>query len=207
MALFRRYVLKPDRLGYKGKSDNTADDAIALLLILGIVVTGFLISALRIHVTYQETPWESVRLSVGVLPPMCLPAWMLRPQKLCTRSAGGRILLLLLGFIAYIPYSRLLHMITTPANHFFISLKPTGYIEPIRDIENQESFGVSKLEEFTWKQIFDSDACTKCGRCQDGCPAYLSGKHLSPKKLVQDIKTHWLEKAPLAASQSCCSRS
>ena len=72
----------------------------------------------------------------------------------------------------------------------------------------QESFGVSKLEEFTWKQIFDSDACTKCGRCQDGCPAYLSGKHLSPKKLVQDIKTHWLEKAPLAikAKAVCSSR-
>jgi len=87
-----------------------------------------------------------------------------------------------------------------------MSLKTAGYIEPIRDIENQESFGVSKLEEFTWKQIFDSDACTKCGRCQDGCPAYLSGKHLSPKKLVQDIKTFWLEQAPLAAAKAVCSR-
>ncbi|MCK7509386.1 MAG: (Fe-S)-binding protein [Desulfobacterales bacterium] len=101
-----------------------------------------------------------------------------------------------LGFIAYIPYSRLLHIITTPANHFLQSLKPTGYIEPIRDFENAEAFGVGKLEEFTWKQIFDSDACTRCGRCQDGCPAYLTGKPLSPKKMVQDIKTYWLEKAP-----------
>ncbi len=102
------------------------------------------------------------------------------------------------GFIAYIPYSRLLHIITTPANHFLKSFKPTGYIEPIRDFENAEAFGVGKLEEFTWKQIFDSDACTRCGRCQDGCPAYLTGKPLSPKKMVQDIKTYWLEKAPEA---------
>jgi Fe-S oxidoreductase len=89
-----------------------------------------------------------------------------------------------------------MHIITTPANHFLQSFKPTGYIEPIRDFENAEAFGVGKLEEFTWKQIFDSDACTRCGRCQDGCPAYLTGKPLSPKKVVQDIKTHWLEKCP-----------
>ena len=102
---------------------------------------------------------------------------------------------LALGFIAYIPYSRLLHIITTPANHFMASLKPVGTIEPIRDFENAESFGVGQLGEFTWKQIFDADACTRCGRCQDGCPAYLTGKPLSPKKLVQDLKTYWLEKA------------
>ncbi len=57
---------------------------------------------------------------------------------------------------------------------------------------------MGKLEEFTKKQIFDSDACTRCGRCQDGCPAYLSGKPLSPKKLIQDLKTYWLEQAPAA---------
>jgi Fe-S oxidoreductase/nitrate reductase gamma subunit len=202
MAMFRRYVQKPDRLGYKGKSDNTADDAIALLLILGIVVTGFLISALRIHVTYQETPWESVRfVSWGIA------TYALAGVETSTALTLHKIMwwthtFIALGFIAYIPYSRLLHIITTPANHFLMSLKPTGYIEPIRDFETAESFGVSKLEEFTWKQIFDSDACTKCGRCQDGCPAYLSGKHLSPKKLVQDLKTYWLEKAPLAATKA-----
>jgi len=81
-----------------------------------------------------------------------------------------------LGLIAYIPYSRLIHIITTPANHFMLSLKTAGYIEPIRDFENAESFGAGKLDEFTKKQIFDSEACTRCGRCQDGCPAYLSGK-------------------------------
>jgi Fe-S oxidoreductase len=105
-----------------------------------------------------------------------------------------------LGFIAYIPYSRLMHIITTPANHFMATLKPVGHLEPIADFENAESFGVGTLEEFTQKQIFDSDACTRCGRCQDGCPAYLTGKHLSPKKLVQDIKTYWLEKAPAAVA-------
>jgi Fe-S oxidoreductase/nitrate reductase gamma subunit len=198
LAFFRRYVLKPERLGYKGKPDNTADDAIALLFILGIVVTGFLISALRIHVTYQQAPWEWVRfVSWGVA------TYALANVETSTALSLHKVMwwthtFIALGFIAYIPYSRLLHIITTPVNHFLLSLKPAGYLEPIRDFETAESFGAGKLEDFTWKQIFDSEACTRCGRCQDGCPAYLSGKPLSPKKMIQDIKTYWLEKAPEA---------
>jgi Fe-S oxidoreductase/nitrate reductase gamma subunit len=209
MAAFRRYVQKPDRLGYKGKSDNTADDAIALLLIAGIIVTGFIIEALRIHATLVEgvgpdavkPVWETYSF-VGWIIAQAIANMDIETAKTMHKISWWTHTFIALGFIAYIPYSRLLHIITTPVNHFLMSMKPTGYIEPIRDIENQESFGVSKLEEFTWKQIFDSDACTKCGRCQDGCPAYLTGKHLSPKKLVQDIKTHWLEKAPLAATKA-----
>jgi Fe-S oxidoreductase/nitrate reductase gamma subunit len=197
MAIIRRYVIVPDRLGYKGKPDNTADDAIVLALISGIIITGFIIESLRIYVTKDVSPWETWSF-VG---------WALSSvyagMDVGTAETWHKIMwwthtFIALGFIAYIPYSRLLHIITTPSNYFFASLKPTGYLEPIRDFETAESFGVGKLEEFTWKQIFDSDACTRCGRCQDGCPAYLSGKPLSPKKVIQDIKTHWLEKAPAA---------
>ncbi len=197
MALDRRYITKPERLGYKGEPDNTPDDAIVLLLLGGIILTGFVIEALRIHVT--NPPWE---------------VWSFAGYTLAKAFAGvdnntARILhkvmwwthtFMALGFIAYIPYSRLIHIITTPANHFMASLKPVGNIEPIRDFETAESFGAGQLEDFTWKQVFDSDACTRCGRCQDGCPAYLSGKALSPKKVVQDLKTYWLERAPLVAA-------
>ena len=195
MALDRRYISRPDRLGYRGKSDSTPDDAIALALIGVIVVTGFVVEALRIYVT--NPPWESWSF-VG---------WTLSQAFTGIDSDTARIFhkvswwthsLLSLGFIAYIPYSRFLHILTVPANHFMASTKPAGFLEPIRDFETAESFGAGKLEDFTWKSIFDSDACTKCGRCQDGCPAYLSGKPLSPKKLIQDIKTYWLEKAPAA---------
>jgi Fe-S oxidoreductase/nitrate reductase gamma subunit len=196
LLIDRRYIGKPDRLGYKGTPENTPDDAIVLLLILVIVVTGFLGEALRIHVTHPSwevwsfAGWTLAKAFTGVDPD--------------TARALHRVnwwihALLSLGFIAYIPFSRLLHIVTTPANHFMGSLKPAGFIEPIRDFENAESFGVGNLAEFTKKQIFDSDACTRCGRCQDGCPAYLSGKPLSPKKLVQDLKTYWLEQAPAAA--------
>ena len=195
LAIDRRYIRRPDRLGYQGKPDNTPDDAIALLLILGIIVTGFIIEALRIHVT--NPPWE-VWSFVGWLLAKAFVGVDPGTAKILHKATWWTHTFIALGFIAYIPYSRLMHIITTPANHFMASLQPVGHIEPIRDFENAESFGVGKLEEFTKKQVFDSDACTRCGRCQDGCPAYLSGKPLSPKKLLQDLKTFWLEQAPAA---------
>jgi Fe-S oxidoreductase/nitrate reductase gamma subunit len=195
LAAYRRYVQKPDRLGYKGTPDNTNDDGIVLLLIGAIIITGFIVEALRIYVT--NPPWEYWSF-VGWLLSHTFTGVAHDTAKTLHQVSWWVHALLGLGFIAYIPYSRLLHIITTPANHFFSDLKPAGSLEPIRDFENAEAFGVGKLEDFTWKQIFDADACTRCGRCQDGCPAYLSGKHLSPKKLVQDIKTHWLEKVPAA---------
>ena len=193
IALDRRFVKKPDRLGFKGEIDNTPDDVIVLLLIGSIIITGFIVESLRIYVTNPS--WEYWSFA----------GWLLSHTFTGVDHGTAKLLhqvfwwthaVLGLGFIAYIPYSRLMHIITTPANHFLKTSKPTGFIEPIRDFENAEAFGVGKLEEFTWKQIFDSDACTRCGRCQDGCPAYLTGKPLSPKKIVQDIKTHWLEKCP-----------
>ncbi|MBA4423060.1 MAG: iron-sulfur-binding reductase [Syntrophus sp. (in: bacteria)] len=197
LAIYRRYIRRPEGLGYQGKPDNTPDDAVVLLLLLGIIVTGFMIEALRLRVT--APPWEV--WSFG--------GWMLAKvfagiepgqAKLLHKATWWTHTFLSLGFIAYIPYSRLLHIITTPVNHFLVSLKPAGYNEPIGDFETAETFGVGKLEEFTKKQIFDSDACTRCGRCQDGCPAYLSGKPLSPKKLIQDLKTYWLMQASAAAA-------
>jgi Fe-S oxidoreductase len=83
----------------------------------------------------------------------------------------------------------------TPLNIFFRPLGPKGALVPV-DLEKAESFGVSKIEGFTWKQLMDLDACTRCGRCQDNCPAYLSGKTLSPKKVIQDLKQHWYDSGP-----------
>ena len=199
LAIDRRYIKKPDRLGYKGVPDNRPDDAIVLILILSIMVTGYIIEGLRIAATGNPDfeKWSFVGYIGG---PVLRRDRAWTPSGRPTSSCGGCHAFLAFGFIAYIPFSRLLHIVTSPANQFMATLKPVGQIEPIRDFENAESFGVGKLEEFTWKQIFDSDACTRCGRCQNGCPAYLTGKELSPKKVVQDIKDHWLERAPLYAA-------
>ncbi|MCX7816183.1 MAG: heterodisulfide reductase-related iron-sulfur binding cluster [Syntrophales bacterium] len=197
MAAWRRYITRPDRLGYRGVPDNKPDDAIALILIGGIIITGFILEALRISVTWQYTPWETWSF-VGWNLAKVFHNMSPHDAKTLHKLMWWLHTFIALGFIAYIPYSRLLHIFTTPANYFMATLRPTGTLEPIRDFETAESFGVGTIEEFTWKQLFDADACTRCGRCQDGCPAYLTGKPLSPKKLVQDLKDYWVEKAPAA---------
>ncbi|MDI6725501.1 MAG: heterodisulfide reductase-related iron-sulfur binding cluster [Smithellaceae bacterium] len=189
---WRRYIQRPDRLAYQEKPDSTWEDGFILALIAVIVITGFLVEALRIHVT--KAPWE-VWSFVGYGLAGLFSGVGEGSAKILHRVLWWSHAVLSLGFVAYIPYSRLIHIITSPANQFLSSLKPMGHLEPIADFENAETFGVGTIEEFTWKQIFDADSCTRCGRCQDGCPAYLSGKPLSPKKLIQDLKTFWLARS------------
>jgi Fe-S oxidoreductase/nitrate reductase gamma subunit len=183
LLAFRRYILRPDRL------DNKPEDLISLALIFLILITGFVSEGLRIAVTrpdferYSFVGWEISKLfaspleAKASLAPTHAIFWWVH-------------LLLAFAFIGYVAYSRLLHLVTSPLNQFFRSFAPVGEVKPILDIENQETFGVAKLGDFTWKQLLDADACTRCGRCQDSCPAHLSGKPLSPKKLIQDLKNH-----------------
>lgn len=183
LALFRRYVLRPEGL------DNKFEDGLVLVSLLLILLTGFTNEGLRIATTSPEFErwsflgWQFNKLflaigsSEGSLESLHLVSWWIH-------------IILAFGFIGYISYSRLLHLISSPLNQFFRTFSPKGEVKPILDIENAETFGVAKLSEFTWKQLFDTDACTRCGRCQDNCPAYLSEKPLSPKKVIQDLKSH-----------------
>ena len=97
-------------------------------------------------------------------------------------------ILLVMGLLVYIPRSKHLHILTGPANVYFKSSKPKGELKKIENIEEAEHFGVSKVEQFTWKDILDGYACTECGRCTGACPAKLTGKPLDPRKIVMDIK-------------------
>jgi Fe-S oxidoreductase len=91
-------------------------------------------------------------------------------------------------------------MISAPINTFLSDLKPTGVLAPIADFEQAESFGASQLQDFTWKQLLDLDACTACGRCQAVCPAYNSDKPLSPKQLILDLRNYMHRRGTAAAS-------
>jgi Fe-S oxidoreductase/nitrate reductase gamma subunit len=198
LAVWRRYIQKPDRLEYMGKTDTVADDAIVLVLIGGIIVTGFIVEALRLHVNVGVDGFTWGKWSfVGYFLSKIFAGVGYETTRFIHKVMWWLHAFLALGFIAYIPYSRLIHIITSPVNQYMKSLRPKGALEPIRDFETAESFGAGQLEDFTWKQIFDVDACTRCGRCQDGCPAYLSDKPLSPKKLIQDLKTYWLGRVPV----------
>jgi len=189
MALFRRYVTRPERL------DNQRDDLIALLWILVVLVTGFLVEGARI--AFDRPPYEVVSFVGWVTSSLFLGA-----SKEGVRTIHAVIyyvhMFLSFGLIAYVVYSgRLLHIVTSSLNMLFRGVEdaPRGALTPIADFETAEEFGINQIDGFTWRQIFDLDACTRCGRCQDRCPAHLSQKPLSPKKLIQDLKGEWLRAA------------
>ena len=192
MAIVRRYVTKPERL------DNKPDDAICLVWILVVLVTGFLTEAARIAATQQ--PYE-VWSFVGWALSSLFPAPDQGTIELTSHKAVYLPhtvfwyvhMLLSFGLIAYIAYSRLLHIITSSLNMLFrgVESAPRGAVAAIEDFENAEEFGVNSIEGFTWRQIMDLDACTRCGRCQERCPAHNTEKPLSPKKLIQDLKGEW----------------
>jgi hypothetical protein len=87
-------------------------------------------------------------------------------------------------FIASIPFTKLFHIFTTPTNIFFRSLKPAGELAPVCP---EPATGVKTWRDFSWKQILDFEACTRCGRCQDNCPAFASGLSLSPRSLMINL--------------------
>ena len=183
MAVWRRFVLRPPRL------DPTARFAWVLALLLVINVSGFVMEAARLAVVQPAWgPWSPVGwllgqgmlglgMSEGALRATHLGVWLFHA-------------VLSLGFVALVPYSYFVHLVTTPLNVFFAKLGPRGAIRPIENIEEAESLGVSKLEEFSWKRRLDFDACVECGRCQAVCPAYLAGTALSPKQVIVKLKRH-----------------
>lgn len=97
-------------------------------------------------------------------------------------------ILIILFLVTYIPLSKHFHIITAPFNVYFKSTRPKGELRAIENIEEAEHFGVSKVKQFTWKDLLDGYACTECGRCTSSCPAQLTGKPLDPKKIVMDMK-------------------
>ncbi len=97
----------------------------------------------------------------------------------------------MLGFLAYLPFSKHLHIVVAAPNVFFGSLRPKGALRTI-DLEETETFGVGAIQDFTWPQLLDLYSCTECGRCQAVCPAYEAGLPLSPKMLIINLRDHLL---------------
>lgn len=182
MAFYHRYLFKQERL------HNSWQDAAILALFLAILLTGFMIEGLRIVATGDPwANWSPVGLAVGKLSSLFLLADALRPLH---AFIWWFHLLLVFALIAWLPYSKLLHIFTSATNIYFRSLEPKGaMLKPI-DMETAESFGVKSIDQMTWKGLLDLDACTECGRCQDACPAFATGKPLSPKSLVLDMRHH-----------------
>src|SRR5215471_9881972 len=97
-------------------------------------------------------------------------------------------MLVFFSFLVYLPRSKHLHLMATPFNVFFSNYAPKGALPLMENIEERDDYGVSKVEQFTWKQLLDGYACTECGRCNTVCPAMNTGKPLFPKEIILGVK-------------------
>jgi Fe-S oxidoreductase len=194
IALCIRLVVRPER--FIGSHQVEAYRILGLIFL--IVVTLFFGRATRIALGLAPDWWWT-------------PASTLAAQAFDWMSSGWQRLwmwtflwvhlLVILGFLVYIGYSKHLHIATSAINVFFGKTKPRGYLTPLRiDLESMEGedvrLGAATLPDLTWKETLDLYSCTECGRCQDVCPAWNTGKPLSPKLLVMNLRDHLFEEGP-----------
>ena len=195
MAVNQRYIKRNPHV----KAHSEFDALIVLIGISGLIITSFFVNAGKINLGYME--------GIDILPPVSL----LFSAPMGAMSEGTVRLVTDLNFwlhalffvvlLIWVPKGKHFHLITGPMNVFFngnathrsgAALRPVGI--DWEEMTEDDVVGASRLDQFSWKALFDSYACTECGRCQDQCPAYNTGKDLSPKGLQVDLRME-LERA------------
>ena len=180
MAAARRYLKRPKKLIY------TDEATLILVVIFAICLQGFLVEGWRIAVT--RDPWGAWS-PFGNLLAIASRA-LLTDGQMQTAHLGvwWFHLATVFGFIAWAPYTKMMHAITAPLNIYTASLAPLGATLKNIDFETTETFGVNALADYTWKDLLDLDACTECGRCTSVCPANTVGKELSPRDIILQLR-------------------
>jgi Fe-S oxidoreductase len=195
----RRGVLRPDRLDYR-RADQPQGGYSRRQFVLGdwlfagglaaILLTGLVVEALRIRAA--GFPTFEVWSPVG---------WVLaRTLELAGLSARAALTahtvlwwlhaLLALAFVAYIPYSKAMHMLADVVNLLAHDRHATRALPAPQPDPGHA--GYTTVADFTWKELLDLDACTKCGRCHEVCPARTAGAPLSPRDLILDLR-QWVD--------------
>ena len=191
LAMVRRWKQRPRKLTYSARFSG------GLELLFLILLTGLLVEGLRLAVQQPGwAEWSPVGYLIGEL---FLTLGFSETILFDAHLALWIFHFVLVGvFFVVLPQDTLFyHLVTSPLNTFFSDVRrPRGALAPIEEIEETEVLGVGQLRDFTWKTLLDSDACTECGRCQEACPAYLSGQPLNPKQLFLDIRRHLHQEGP-----------
>ena len=193
MALAIRIVQRPERF-----VGSHATDAYRILgLIFWIVATLFLARGARIALGYAaETWWTPVSTAVAAGLDWMSEGW----RRVTMWSSLWVHLLIILGFLVYLGYSKHLHIATSAINVWLANTRPRGTLAPLRiDLEAADGdvyLGAATITDLTRKEALDLYACTECGRCQAACPAWNTGKPLSPKLLVMNLRDHLFERGP-----------
>ncbi|MGE0794038.1 MAG: heterodisulfide reductase-related iron-sulfur binding cluster, partial [Acidimicrobiia bacterium] len=183
-AIWRRYVQRVYRIRIKTKPEH----AMILGTFLAIGLSGFGAEAFRIalagrpdHESWSIVGWPLSALVDG-LAVSTLQDWH--------RVFWVAHVLAFFTFLVILPITMLRHMFTSPLNMYLRDRdRPKGAMRPMPNLMETEleTFGASVVEELTWKQLLDTDACTMCGRCTSRCPAHATGKPLDPREIVLKV--------------------
>jgi Fe-S oxidoreductase/nitrate reductase gamma subunit len=180
-AIGRRYVQRPYRIRIKSRPEH----AIILGTFFAIGLTGYLAEATRIaeigRPGYEKWSFVGYPLS-GLFDGLSANSLTTWHQWMWAAHVVS-----FLVFLALLPVTMLRHMFTSPLNMYLKDReRPKGAMRPMPNLAETslESFGASVVEDFTWKQLLDTDACTMCGRCTSVCPAHATGKPLDPREIV-----------------------
>ena len=190
-AFWIRKVQRPER--FKGSHLGEADLILGLIAL--IVLTLLLWHAALIATGLNEWPagWSPVSNAIAQV--FGEGTW----AEVRERMLVWAHVLLVVGFLAYLPHSKHLHIATAAINVWFGRTRSRGRLEPLDFTVEDESamrFGANTIADMTWKQMIDTMSCTECGRCQDVCPAYATGKELSPKLLIMGLRDQLFSEGP-----------
>ncbi|MFB6111694.1 MAG: (Fe-S)-binding protein [Halobacteriaceae archaeon] len=190
MAIYRRYWVHDHRLW--GKHTGLEDDLFVWSL-FALGVGGYLQEGVRILGTSPTRDVSFERVSfvgwfvkesltvVGVTPAMAAAAY---PTLWWSHA------ILALVFVAAVPYAKPFHMLSSFANVVAADDADGVRLPRVPEDAAPEDIGPSDIEDFSWKQLLDHDACTKCGRCSSVCPAKASGRPLDPRDVILDLKQY-----------------
>jgi Fe-S oxidoreductase/nitrate reductase gamma subunit len=181
MALLRRIAFPPKAL------ETSWDDIYALILLGLIPIVGFIVEGCRLLAT--SPAWANWS-PVGNLVAHWMSSLGMTPQA-ATNLHDGLMWVhatLALILVASIPFTKLRHLLYAPLNILFRPLRKPSELTKIENIEETELLGVGKVNEFTSQQLLSFDACVRCGRCEEACPATMSGMSYSPRDLIQMMR-------------------
>ncbi len=176
-AFWRRLVSRPKRLTFNR-------DALLILSMIGGVVATELLAEVFEFARHGDQPGAFVSAALAG------PLRGLSPEALDVGFVGlwWAHMVLVAAFLVYLPFSKHLHIATAFPNIWFRKLRPRGEL-PAMDLEREDAtFGLKSLQDLGWKDLLDGFTCTECGRCQQACPAWNTGKPLNPKTFIMGIR-------------------
>jgi Fe-S oxidoreductase len=190
-AIVRRTIVKPRLIPWN------LDAGLILGGIGSLMITHFLLHG------YEA----AAALSAGESAPKFLPISSVVGQMLAPLSPGDAArgemfaywlhVLILLTFLNYLPYSKHIHLLGALPNIFTRNRSERLMDLPKLNLEDETQWGVGRFEQLSWKSLLDTYACTECARCTNYCPAYNTGKNLSPMQLIHDIRYEMLDRVEL----------